>query len=70
MTGAIFRNGIEYGEKLKIILPLIGWGGFYLILFLTLPLEEFLVSLLLLILPILGFFRIFFVPSSDIDSYF
>lgn len=61
----------EYNRKatLWITGPILGWIGVYVVLFLVLPLGTFLVSLLGLIPPVLGYFGIFFVPSGDLDDY-
>jgi len=49
---------------LWIIGPVLGWVGIYLALLLVLPLRVFLFSLFVLIVPALGYFGIFFVPSN------
>lgn len=51
-----------------IKMPILGWLAFYLGVLFLLP-KLFLFSLLLLIVPGLGFFGIVFVPSSDPTKY-
>ena len=61
----------EFNRKATrwIIGPILGWAAVYTVLFLMLPSGVFLLSLLALILPVLGYFGIFFVPSEDLDDY-
>ena len=56
-TGLLVRKGNKY--------PIFIWIGIYLILFFIFPLKLFLLALLALIAPILGYFGIFFVPDVD-----
>jgi hypothetical protein len=66
-TGLFVRKGLRDGKKLKVALPIVGWVMFYFLLFLTLPLEIFLVSLILLIPVIMGFFGYVIVPKFNTD---
>lgn len=53
----------------QILFPVLGWGSFYITCVFILPPILSLVSLILLVPPILGFFGIIFVPSNDPDDY-
>jgi len=61
-----------YNRKAKvwIIIPIISWVCFYVFVYKIFQTKIFLLSFLLLIVPILGFFGIFFVPSEEADDYF
>ena len=63
----------EYRGKAnrKIMIPVLIWLIIYAILFFYLPLNLFLLSLLALIIPFLGFLGIFisFTPSDDPNDY-
>ncbi|GAK57756.1 hypothetical protein U27_04723 [Candidatus Vecturithrix granuli] len=54
----------------KIIIPILIWAIVYGIIFFFVPVKVFLVLLGALIVPILGFFGIFFVPSDAPEDYF
>lgn len=56
-TGVLVRRGTKY--------PIFIWLGIYLVLFLILPFTQFLLSLLALIVPVLGYFGIFFTPDVE-----
>lgn len=65
-------NYYKYKRKstLYIVLPLLFFMTAYGILYKILPLPQFMGSLLVLIVPIIGFFGILTVPSSDLPDYF
>ncbi|MFA6971436.1 MAG: hypothetical protein WC208_08560 [Gallionella sp.] len=61
----------KYDRKatLFVLVPLLGWGGTYTYLAFILPLKSLLWSLIVLGVPLLGYFGIFFVPSDDGSDY-
>lgn len=65
-SGYALREGIVTRRFFKVLLPILGWSVFYFIMFQILPLDNFLFSLLLLGLPVLGFFGYVITPSFDI----
>lgn len=52
-----------------IFAPLLGWGVVYSFLTVALPLKLLFFSLIALVVPLLGYFGIFFVPSDDAADY-
>jgi len=52
-----------------ILMPTLGWIIFYIILYFFIPTKFFLLSLIALVIPILGYFGIFFTPSDDPSGY-
>lgn len=73
------KKGLSINEKwfklnrkslAKIVFPIFGWIGVYVIAFEILPPKLFFVSLLALIVPVLGYFGIFFTPSDDPGDYY
>lgn len=67
VTGMWVKEGIEGGKFLKAVLPIFGWLVVYGLLFYFLPLKVFLYSLILFLIPILGFFGYVAVPKFDLD---
>ena len=61
----------EYKRKAarNILVPTLSWAAVYSVVAALAPVKIFLVSLALLVVPILGYFGIFFVPSEDPGDY-
>jgi len=56
-TGVLIRKGTKY--------PIFIWLGIYLVLFFVFPPWHFFLSLLVLIVPVLGYLGIFFAPDIE-----